>query len=153
MSFRFIRSIDSLIDHQYYYGCDEDITYLPFDYNKSKYAVQKQLIEYITAIQIRIETPCFSEISPESRRQRKESFIPKGECAYLNQSLITINNYFEKNKLSIDKFLQSYPNYRFIFDTNNSTWERFKFLAGSCISLEIDIQDIQKKKKYYLFKI
>ena len=90
MSFRFIRSIDSLIDHQYYYGCDEDITYLPFDYNKSKYAVQKQLIEYITAIQIRIETPCFSEISPESRRQRKESFIPKGECAYLNQSLITI---------------------------------------------------------------
>lgn len=147
MSFEFIsfRQNQELIDHRYYYDEQSDITYLPFDYNKSVYANQKQLLDYITEIQRRVDYPVYSELPVEYIRQMKENYIPKGECPCFSNALQKIHTYFTRYNLSLEKFLQVYPMYTKIFDENIPVWDRFKTFAGNYVSLE---QSISNKNTY-----
>ena len=125
----------------YYIDDENDIDYyLPYNYSTSKYAVPIQLKHFIQNINMNIER----------RPEIKENYIPKGNCAFLNQSIISVNTYFTKNNLSLEKFLEIYSNYKFIF--KNNTFERLKEFSNNYEMLEKNIrrfarENIQVKPK------
>ena len=125
-------------DYIYYLDDENDIDYfLPYNYSTSKYAVPLQLKHFIQNINMNIER------IPEI----KENYIPKGNCAFLNQSIISVNTYFTKNNLSLEKFLEIHSNYKFIFNDKNNTFERLKYFSNNYELLQKDIRRFARENR------
>jgi hypothetical protein len=133
-----------LLDKRYIQ--DYEFIYLPFDYSKSKYATQKQLLNYVNEI----------------HRQNNDappgvSYTPDGDCPFITHSMKLINDYLKKNNVSLEKFLQVYPRYKSIFVgdfdstgltglTGLNNWDRLKFICACYETLEKDLSSIRYSK-------
>ena len=136
----FLQRYELVNKYYIYYLDDNDINYfLPYNYSTSKYAVPIQLKHFIQNINMNIERERIPEI--------KENYIPKGNCAFLNQSIISVNTYFTKNNLSLEKFLEIYSNYKFIFNDKNNTFERLKYFSNNYEMLQKDIRRFARENR------
>jgi len=124
---------------------DEFIQFQPSHH----YAVKEQLQKFIQEINSSIDATYFGNsqcgIQNLPRNEMLKRFVPEGHCPFINQTVTTIKNYFEKNNLSFDKFIELYPNHNILFNNNVSNYEKIHYISNNYDEIEKNINRIRRK--------
>ena len=124
---------------------EDETEYVEFNISE-KYALKEQLAKYIRDINQRIDdnlignSMCEVTFTPAEIRNRH---IPRGEYIFINQIILSINNYFISNKLSFNKFIEMYPKHKIIFDRTISNWDKLNYIANKYDEIEKNISSIR----------
>lgn len=124
---------------------EDETEYTAFDVSH-QYALKEQLSKYIQGVNQRIDnnllgnSMCEVTFTPTEIRNRH---IPSGEYVFINQTILSINNYFITNKLSFDKFIDMYPKHKIIYDTTVSNWDKLNYIANKYEEIEKNISSMR----------
>jgi len=66
--------------------------------------------------------------------------------SHFKSSILSIKTYFEKNNLSFDKFCDTYPNHKTIFDINISNYDKICYIENKYVEIEKDISRMRYSK-------
>ena len=73
-------------------------------------------------------------------------YVPDGDCPFINQTILSIKNFFEKNNLSFDKFCDTYPNHKIIFDANISNYDKIHYISNKYDEIQKNINRMRYSK-------
>jgi hypothetical protein len=121
---------------------NDEIEYI--DFNPSQqYAYKEQLQKFIQETNQSIDNTYFGNgqcgIQNLPRNEMLKRYVPDGDCPFINQTILSIKNFFEKNNLSFDKFIDTYPNHKIIFDTNISNYDKIHYVSNKYDEIEKNI--------------
>jgi hypothetical protein len=129
--------------------CDGENDYAVFN-PSHKYAYKVQLQKFIQETNQRIDNTYFGNgqcgIQNLPRNEMLKRYVPDGDCPFINQTILSIKKYFEKNNLSFDKFCDTYPNHKIIFDTNISNYDKIHYVSNKYDEIEKNINRMRYSK-------
>jgi len=128
---------------------NDEIEYI--DFNPSQqYAYKEQLQKFIEETNQSIDNTYFgnsqSGIQNLPRNEMLKRYVPDGDCPFINQTILSIKKYFEKNNLSFDKFCDTYPNHKIMFDTNISNYDKIHYVSNKYDEIEKNINRMRYSK-------
>ena len=128
---------------------NEEIEYIDFNPSQ-KYAYKEQLQKFIQETNRSIDNNLIgnshSGIKSLPRNEMVKRYVPDGDCPFINQTIISIKKFFEKNNLSFDKFCDTYPNHKIIFDTNISNYDKIHYVSNKYDEIEQNINRMRHSK-------
>ncbi len=108
-----------------------------------KYAYKEQLQKFIQEINQIIDNKRVSNIhcgiQNLPRNEILKQYVSDCDCPFINQTIISIKSYFEKNNLSFNKFINIYPSHNIIFDTNISNYDKIYYISNKYDEIEKNI--------------
>ena len=128
---------------------NDEIEYI--DFNPSRqYAYKEQLQKFIQETNQSIDNTYFGNgqcgIQNLPRNEMLKRYVPDGNCPFINQTIISIKKFFEKNNLSFDKFCDTYPTHKIIFDTNISNYDKIHYVSNKYDEIEQNINRMRYSK-------
>ena len=127
---------------------NDEIEYI--DFNPSQqYAYKEQLQKFIQETNQSIDNiyaGCAHCGITTSRNEMLKRYVPDGDSPFINQTILSIKKFFEKNNLSFDKFIDTYPNHKIIFDTNISNYDKIHYVSNKYDEIEKNINRMKYQK-------
>jgi len=115
------------------------------------YACKEQLQKFIEYVNKSIDNTYFGNGQCGQvnlpREEMQARYVPEGKCPFISQSIKTIRDYFEKNHLSFDKFVDTYPKHNLLFDENVSNYDKIFYMSNKYDEIERDISNMRVTRK------
>jgi hypothetical protein len=129
--------------------CDGESEYTVFN-PSHKYAYKEQLQKFIQETNRSIDNTYMGNshcgIRNIPRNEMLKRYVPDGNCPFINNTITSIKNYFEKSKLSFDRFIDTYPTHQIIFDTNISNYDKIHYISNKYDEIEKNISRMRYQK-------